>query len=157
MERVLHARRVDFSLQDLRVDGGTVANYRGGMQQDFVNPGSQGCLGRFVIRIPDRQVVMSRGFWREGEDARGIVRIGRKSPWAFKGDQHLLGGMRGMIGGDQKSRSNKQGDNQQGIAKRATHDVPPKIGVDQATESLKAKVKGSNRNVQWADGPMVKM
>ena len=69
MERVLHAQRVDFSLQDLRVDGGTVANYRSGMEQDFVNPGSQGHLGGFVVRIPHRQVVMSRGFWREGEDA----------------------------------------------------------------------------------------
>src|SRR6266852_1978195 len=143
MERVLHALRVDFSLQDLRVDGSTAANYRVGMKQDFVNPCSEGCLGRFVVRVPHRQVVMSRGFWREGEDARGIVRIGRKSPWAFKGDNHLLGGMRGLIGGDQKSRRNAQGDNQQGIAKRAAHDVPPKLGVDQATESLKAKLKGS--------------
>src|ERR1700676_739552 len=128
MERVLHALRVDFSLQDLRVDGGTVANYRGGMQQDFVNPGRQGRLGRFVVRISDRQVVMSRGFWREGEDARGIVRIGREGPWTFKGNKHLLAGMRGMVGDDQESRSNTQGDNQQGIAKRAMHDVPPSSG-----------------------------
>src|ERR1700720_1289738 len=139
MERVLHALGVDFSLQDLRVDGGTAAHYRGGVQQDFVNPGSQGCLGRFVVRIPDRQVVMSRGFWGEGEDARVIVRIGRKSPWAFKGDKHLLGGMRGMVGDDQEGRSNTQGYNQEGIAKRATHDVSPKLAADQATESLKAK------------------